>query len=54
MFYYMLILDLLEDIYETIKNAYYMSAGFAGRHFADCGNLIIDVFLEFQNKIHTE
>ena len=44
------ILDLQENIYKQVKKTYYMSAGFAGRHVVNFGDLIIDVFLEVQNK----
>ena len=32
------------------KNTYYMSAGFAGRHVVDFGDLNIDIFLEVQDN----
>ena len=44
------ILDLQENIYKKVKKAYYMPAGFAGRHVVGLGDLSIDVFLEVQNK----
>ena len=48
------LLDLQENIYKNVKKTYYMSAGFAGRHVLDFGDLNIDVFLEVQNKRHSE
>ena len=45
-----MILDLQENIYKQVRKTYYMSAGFAGRHVVDLGDLSIDVFLEVQNK----
>ena len=44
------VLDAQEDIYKKVKNAYYTSAGFAGRHVVNFEDLSIDVFLEVQNK----
>ena len=40
------ILDLQENIYKQVP----MSAGFAGRHVVDVGNLSINIFLEVQDK----
>ena len=48
------ILDLQESIYKQIKNTYYMSASFAGRHVAGFGDLSIDVFLEVPNQRYSE
>ena len=44
------ILDLQEHIYKKVKKTYYMSAGLAGRHVVDFGNLNIDIFLEAQDQ----
>ena len=44
------ILDFQENIYEKVKKTYYMSAGFAGRHVVGFPYLLIDVFLEVQDK----
>ena len=44
------ILDLQENIYKQVKKTYYMSAGFAGQHIVDFGDLNIDIFLEVQDK----
>ena len=44
------ILDLQENIYKKVKKTYYRSAGFAGRHVVDFGDLNIDIFLEVQDK----
>ena len=44
------ILDLQENIYKQVKNTYYMSARFAGRHAVGFGDLSIDVFLEVQDQ----
>ena len=44
------ILGLQENIYETIKKTYYISAGFAGRHVVKFWYLNIDIFLEVQDK----
>ena len=43
-------LDLQENIYTKVKETYYMSAGFAGRHVVGFGDESIDVRLEEQNK----
>ena len=47
------ILDLQENTYEKVKKTYYMSAGFAGRHVVDFGDLNIDTFLDVQDKIYS-
>ena len=39
-------------MYKIVKNAYYMSAGFAGRHVVGFGNFSIDVFLEVVNLVN--
>ena len=49
-FDYIFILDLQENIYKKVKKTYYMSAGFAGQHVVDFGDLNIDIFLEVQDK----
>ena len=46
-------MDLQENIYKKVKKAYYMLAGFAGRHVVDFEDLSIDVFLAVQNKIYS-
>ena len=43
-------LYLQEAIHKQIKETYYMSAGFAGRHVVDFGALNVDMFLEVQDK----
>ena len=48
------IFDLQENIHEQVKNTYYMSAGFAGRHVVGLGDLSIDIFLEVQNKSYSQ
>ena len=47
-------MDLQENIYKKVKKACYMSAGFAGRHVVDFGDLNIDLFLEVQNKRYSQ
>ena len=49
-FNYIFILDLQENMYTKVKTTPYMSAGFAGRHVVDLGDLNIDMFLEVQDK----
>ena len=44
------ILDLQDNIYKQVQKTYYMSAGFAGRHVVNFGDLNIDMFLEVQDK----
>ena len=48
--YIFFILDLQENIYKKVRETYYMSAGFAGQHVVDFGDLNIDIFLEVQDK----
>ena len=43
-------LNLQENIDKQIKNTYYISAGFAGRHVVGLGDFSMDIFLEVQNK----
>ena len=43
-------MELQENIYNIVKKTYYMSAGFAGQHVVDFGDLNIDIFLEVQDK----
>ena len=50
MFNYIFIFTLQDNIYKKVKKTYYMSAGFAGRHVVDFGDLNIDIFLEVQDK----
>ena len=42
--------DLQENIFKKVKKAYYMSAGFVGRHVVGFADLNIDIFLEIQDK----
>ena len=49
-----LIWDLQENIYTKVKKTYYMSAGFAGRHVVDFGDLNIDISLEVQDKRYSQ
>ena len=44
------ILDLQENIYNQAKKTYCMSAGEAGRHVVNFGDLNIDSLLEVQDK----
>ena len=46
--------DLQSHIYETVKKSYYMSAGFAGRHVVDFGDLNIDILLQVQDKKYSQ
>ena len=47
-------MNLQENIYKTVNNTYYISAGFAGRHVVAFGDLSIDVFLEVQNEKYSQ
>ena len=47
------ILDLQGNIYKQIKQTYYMSASFAGRHVVDLGDLNIDIFVAVQDKTYS-
>ena len=42
-------LDLQQNVYQQVKNTYYMSAG-----VVDCGDLSIDTFLEVQSKAYSQ
>ena len=47
-------MDLQENIYKKVKKTYYVSAGFAGQHVVDFGDLNIDIFLEVQDKKYSQ
>ena len=47
-------LDLQKNIYNKVKKAYYILAGFAGRHVVGFEHLSIDVFLEVQNRTYSQ
>ena len=48
------ILELQENIYTQAPKTHYMSAGETGRHVVGFLDLLIDVFLEVQNKRYSQ